>query len=104
MQSGISDTNPEAEQVQIALLCQAGMARRVELAAVEVRSWRAAYRGLMRDAFLSGLSEAEKATGWRQNLLKHGPSGRKRVYVALSDAGISGFIRVGSLIDEALLY
>jgi hypothetical protein len=33
MQSGISDTNPEAEQVQIALLRQAGMARRVELAA-----------------------------------------------------------------------
>jgi hypothetical protein len=33
MQSGISGANPEAEQVQIALLRQAGMARRVELAA-----------------------------------------------------------------------
>lgn len=31
--SGISDTNPTAEQVQIALLRQAGMARRVDLAA-----------------------------------------------------------------------
>jgi hypothetical protein len=33
MASGISDTNPAAAQVQIALLRQAGMARRVELAA-----------------------------------------------------------------------
>ena len=31
--SGICDTTPAAEQVQIALLRQAGMARRVELAA-----------------------------------------------------------------------
>jgi hypothetical protein len=33
MRSGISDTNPAAEQVQLALLRQAGMARRVDLAA-----------------------------------------------------------------------
>jgi GNAT superfamily N-acetyltransferase len=70
------------------------------LAAVEVSCWRATYRGLMLDAFLDGLSEAEKAETWRQNLLKHGPSGRKRVWVALSDAGITGFIRVGPLTDE----
>jgi GNAT superfamily N-acetyltransferase len=70
------------------------------LAAVEVRSWRAAYRGLMPDTFLDGLSEVEKAESWRQNLLKHGPSGRKRVWVALSDADITGFVRVGPLTDE----
>jgi hypothetical protein len=33
MASGISDTNQAAEQVQIALLRQAGIARRVDLAA-----------------------------------------------------------------------
>ena len=71
------------------------------LAAIEVRSWRAAYRGLMPDAFLDGLSEAEKTAAWRQNLLKHGPSGRKRVCLALSNAGISGFVRVGPVMDEA---
>ena len=70
------------------------------LAAVEVRSWRAAFRGLMPDAFLDELSEVEKTTSWRQNLLKHGLFGRKRVCVALSDAGISGFVRVGPLTDE----
>src|SRR6266508_3600256 len=69
------------------------------LAAVEVRSWRTAYRGLMPDAYLDRLSEAEKAEAWHQNLLKHGPAGRKRVWVAVGDAGISGFVRVGPLSD-----
>ena len=49
MPSSISDTNPAAEQVQIALLRQAGMARRVELAA-ELTSFaiEAAYTALRR--------------------------------------------------------
>jgi RimJ/RimL family protein N-acetyltransferase len=54
----------------------------------------------MPDAYLDGLSEAEKAEAWRQNLLKHGTSERKRVWAALSDTGISGFVRVGPLTDE----
>jgi len=33
MPSGISDTNPRVEEIQIALLRQAGMVRRVDLAA-----------------------------------------------------------------------
>ena len=70
------------------------------LAAVEVRCWRAAYRGLMPDAYLDGLSQVEKAETWHQNLLKHGQSGRKRVWVAGGDASICGFVRVGSVIDE----
>ena len=70
------------------------------LAALEVTVWRVAYRGLMPDAFLNGLSQAEKAIEWRQNLLKHGPFGRKRVLVAIRDADIIGFIRVGAVDDE----
>ena len=70
------------------------------LAAVEVRCWRAVYRGLMPNSFLDTLSQAEKATAWRENLLKHGPAGSKRVWVALSDAGISGFVRVGPVRDN----
>jgi GNAT superfamily N-acetyltransferase len=45
---------------------------------------------------LSGLSHEEKTEAWRQNLLKHGTSGRKRVLVAVSDAVPIGFVRVGS--------
>jgi hypothetical protein len=35
------------------------------LAAVEARCWRAAYRGLMPEAYLTGLSEADKTDAWR---------------------------------------
>jgi ribosomal protein S18 acetylase RimI-like enzyme len=70
------------------------------LAAVEVMSWRAAYRGLMPDAFLDGLSEAENTEGWHQSLLKHGVSGRKRVLIAVSDARVLGFVRIGA-VEEA---
>jgi ribosomal protein S18 acetylase RimI-like enzyme len=70
------------------------------LAAVEVTSWRAAYRGLMPDAFLDGLAEAEKTEGWHRNLLKHGAEGRKRLLVAVGDAGVIGFVRIGAVWDE----
>ena len=67
------------------------------LASVEVTSWRTAYRGLMPDAFLNRLSEAEYTEDWYQNLLKHGVSGRKRVLLAVSDTQILGFVRIGAL-------
>lgn len=66
------------------------------LAVVEVAGWRAAYRGLMPDALLDTLSEAEIAARWHENLLKHGPSGHKRVVVAVTDQRIIGFARVGA--------
>lgn len=80
-------------------LCRGTPEDAAALAAVEVSCWRVAYRGLMPDAFLNGLSEAEKTDGWRQNLLKHGLSGRKRVWVAFEDADITGFVRVGPVMD-----
>lgn len=70
------------------------------LARVEVTSWQAAYRGLMPDAFLAGLSAVEKREGWRRNLLKHRTSGRKRVLAAVAENEIIGFTRVGSVWDE----
>jgi ribosomal protein S18 acetylase RimI-like enzyme len=65
------------------------------IAAVEVRSWRAAYRDLMPEAYLSALSEADKTNNWRDNLAKHGAAGRKRVCVAVRDGDVCGFVRVG---------
>jgi GNAT superfamily N-acetyltransferase len=70
------------------------------LATVEIATWRAAYHGLMPNAFLSGLSHAEKTEGWRRNLLKHAASGRKRVLVAVSDTVAIGFVRVGCDEDD----
>ncbi len=45
--------------------------------------------------FLSSLSHAAKTEGWRQNLLKHGASGRKRVLVAIDETLVAGFVRIG---------
>jgi RimJ/RimL family protein N-acetyltransferase len=70
------------------------------LAAVEIATWRAAYRGLMPDAFLDGLSEETKTEEWRRSLLKHGASGRKRVRVALRENRVIGFTRVGPVGEE----
>ena len=41
------------------------------IAAVEVTSWRAAYRGLMPNPFLAQICQAEKTEVWHKNLLKH---------------------------------
>lgn len=70
------------------------------LAMLEVTVWRVAYRGLMPDAFLHALSVEEKTIEWRQNLLKHGPFGRKRVLVAVENVDIIGFVRIGAVDDE----
>src|SRR3982751_1460991 len=65
------------------------------LATIEIASWRAAYQGVMPDALLNGLSHEAKTESWRQNLLKHGTSGRKRVLMAVSDTVAIGFVRLG---------
>ena len=65
------------------------------IAAVEVTSWRAAYRGLMPDPFLAQICQAEKTEVWHKNLLKHGTTGRKRAIIALKGDRILGFVRVG---------
>src|ERR1051325_5300377 len=49
----------------------------------------------MPPVFLSELSHEAKADGWRQNLVKHGAFGRKRVLVAVSETAAIGFVRVG---------
>jgi ribosomal protein S18 acetylase RimI-like enzyme len=71
------------------------------LAAVEVTSWRAAYHGLIPDALFDNLSVEEKTERGRRNLFKHGACGRKRVVVALRDAKVIGFVRVGPVLDAS---
>lgn len=66
------------------------------LGRVHVRAWQAAYRnGLMPDAYLDGLSEAERADMWRQSL-ENPPRARSLRLVGESSAGnIGGFALVG---------
>ena len=46
----------------------ATLADAAEIAVIHVRSWQAAYRGLMPQDFLDALDPAARAARWRQNL------------------------------------
>jgi GNAT superfamily N-acetyltransferase len=61
------------------------------LAGVNVRSWQAAYRGLMPDAYLDALVIEDRAARWRQ-ILSDGPHG---VAVCEVQGRIVGFASIG---------
>ena len=62
------------------------------VASVQVRSWQAAYRGLMPDEVLDGLSVDQRAHVWRP-LVEAGEPG-EGVLVAETDVGVVGFAHV----------
>ena len=61
------------------------------LAIVQVRSWRAAYPGIVPDAILRALSVERREVEWRQILGED----RSQTYVAVVDGEIAGWISVG---------
>jgi ribosomal protein S18 acetylase RimI-like enzyme len=67
------------------------------IAAVHVRSWRAAYRGLVPDDFLVQLSVAERAAAWREQLVDE--AGGRGTFVAQSRDALVGFAAVGPTRD-----
>ncbi len=61
---------------------------------VHVETWRAAYRGLVSDAYLAGLSPEQRAGRWGEFLAD--PSGARFVIVADDDIdGLIGFAAAG---------
>jgi len=69
----------------------------IEIAEVHVESWRAAYRGLLPQALLDGLSVERRAAGWRREVESPG----RLVQVATDDAGrIVGFVHTGASRDD----
>lgn len=67
------------------------------LASVHVRAWRAAYRGLMPDEVLDGLSVEEGARGWLARIEQsHGPG----LLVGTLDETVAGFAVSGPARDE----
>ncbi|MFK3677894.1 GNAT family N-acetyltransferase [Microbacterium sp. NPDC090218] len=66
-----------------------------EIAGVHVRSWQAAYRGLIDQAVLDGLSVAERAEGWRRIVAEPLPTGLGML-VAVRDGQVVGWISFGS--------
>ena len=64
------------------------------IAAVNVASWRAAYRGLMPDAYLDGLDVEEKRANWARTLGRETVT-RTRTFVAECDSKVIGYATVG---------
>lgn len=68
------------------------------IAEVHVRSWQAAYRGLMPQDVLDGLSVEQRAEGWRGIL--GDPARISRTLVAERDGRIVGWAGFGGARDE----
>lgn len=67
------------------------------IAEVHVVSWRAAYRGLLPQSLLDGLSVERRIAQWQQSL----PSGNWDVHVAAGpDGHVGGFIATGPSRDD----
>jgi len=67
------------------------------LAAIHVRTWQTAYRGLIPDETLDSLDVAERAARWRSII----GDCRKDTFVAINDDGIVGFCSVEPSRNEA---
>ena len=68
------------------------------IAAVHVRSWQAAYKGLVPQAYLDGLHVPDRAASWRRELTAL-PEDR-RPWVAVLDERVGGFVVAGPSRDD----
>lgn len=68
----------------------------LEIATVHVRSWHAAYAGILDSAFLNELSIERRAAQWQDSLRKQ----ESRTLVARQAEGIAGFVSFGRWRDE----
>ena len=69
------------------------------IADVHVRSWQAAYRGMMPQDYLDRLDPADRLPRWRR-LLADPDRSRTDVLVAVGDDGVCGFSSFGPSRDE----
>jgi ribosomal protein S18 acetylase RimI-like enzyme len=67
-----------------------------DIATVHVESWRAAYRGLLPDEVLDGLSVPDRARWWRETLAV--ANGRATL-LAVEDGTVLGFAAFGRVLE-----
>jgi GNAT superfamily N-acetyltransferase len=77
----------------------AGPADAGAIAAVQVRSWRSGYRGVLPDALLDGLDEHARAGRWREGLA--GAPGGQLAHLAEVDGTAVGFAVTAASRDAA---
>src|SRR5262245_52588629 len=65
------------------------------LAGIQVRSWQAAYPGIVPEAFLRSLSVDRREAAWQQILGET----RSQTYVAIAEEAVAGWISVGASRD-----
>lgn len=70
------------------------------IAAVDVASWQAAYRGLMPDDYLDHLSVEQREDDWQRRLLGRDAQRGRRTFVADDGGAILGFVRIGPDPDD----
>ena len=68
------------------------------LAEIHAVSWQAAYRGLLSDAFLDGLTATTRLDWWKSRLARVPP--RWAVLVVEDDAAVVGFVTIGHCDDD----
>jgi ribosomal protein S18 acetylase RimI-like enzyme len=68
------------------------------IATVHVASWQVAYRGLIPDHVLDGLSVADRARRWEDRLAS--PSTRSRTLLVVEGPAVLGFASTGPARDE----
>ena len=79
----------------------AGPSDAAAMGALVVRAWQAAYRGLMPDDYLDGLTGDERTDQWTR-VLTDEPDPPWAVFVAEDDDGlVVGFVAVGGEMDVA---
>lgn len=66
---------------------------------VHVAAWRAAYRGMVPDAYLDGLDPAARAAYWRPLFADPGLAPGDRL-VLVADGKVSGFVACGPLLGD----
>lgn len=66
------------------------------LAELHVLAWQRAYRRLVPDGFLDGLSVERRAARWREEIRDEAD----KILVAEDGEGIAGFVRLGACRDE----
>ena len=76
-----------------ALILPPGPADAEALAVVHVRAWREAYRGLLPDAYLARMSEADYARRFRRSLTH--PGSHEVTLVAATRDGLFGYVQAG---------